>query len=109
MAFTSTDPFFRATLDSIGVLAQTNADFKEISLRLSISRQDIYWRVRASKDYADDFQSLSSQAVTKPDEDDPGVPPRLKDWEQHNRKVEAYRKARHFNRAAFPGFRCVRR
>jgi len=65
MAFTSTDPFLCATLDSIGVLAQTNADFKEISLRLSISRQDIYWRVRASKDYADDFQSLSSQAITE--------------------------------------------
>jgi len=65
MAFTSTDPFLRATVDSIGVLSQTNASFKEISLRLSISRQDIYWRVRAADDYAHDFQRLSSQPITE--------------------------------------------
>jgi hypothetical protein len=64
MAFTSTDPFLRATLDSIGVLSQTNASFKEINLRLSISWQDIYWRVRAADDYAHDFESLSSQPIT---------------------------------------------
>jgi hypothetical protein len=39
----------------------------------------------------------------------PGVPPRPKDWKQHNRQVEAYRNAHPFNRAAFPEFRCVRR
>ena len=64
MAFTSTDPFLHATVHSIGVLSQTNDSFKEISLRLSGSRQDIYWRVRAADDYARDFQSRSSQPIT---------------------------------------------
>lgn len=64
MAFTSTDPFLRAIVDSIGVLSQTNSSFKEINLRLSISCQDIYWRVRAADDYTHDFQSLSSQPIT---------------------------------------------
>jgi len=65
MAFSNTDPFLVATLNAIGVLAQKEASFKEINLRLSISRQDIYWRIRAADDYAHDFQRLSSKPVTE--------------------------------------------
>jgi hypothetical protein len=65
MAFSNTDPFLRATLDAIGLLAQRAEGFKEINLRLSIARQDIYWRIRAADDYADDFQRLSSKPVTE--------------------------------------------
>ena len=65
MAFSNTEPFLVATLNAIGVLAQKAASFKEINLRLSISRQDIYWRIRAADDYAHDFQRLSSKPVTE--------------------------------------------
>jgi hypothetical protein len=64
MAFTSTDPFLRTTLDALGALAKTDANFREINLRLSISRQDICWRVNAADDYAHDFQRLSTTPVT---------------------------------------------
>lgn len=63
MAFSSIDSFLCATSDAIGLLAQRREDFKEINLRLSISRQDICWRIRAANDYAHDFQSLSSKPV----------------------------------------------
>jgi hypothetical protein len=65
MSFSNTDPFLRAVLDAIGLLAQRRAGFKEISLRLSISRQDIYWRIRAADDYAHDFQRVSSKPVNE--------------------------------------------
>ena len=64
MAFASTDPFLRTTPDAMGALAQTDANFEEINLRLSISRQDIYWRINAADDYAHDFQRLSTTPVT---------------------------------------------
>jgi hypothetical protein len=51
--------------DWTSLLAQRAEGFKEINLRLSIARQDIYWRIRAADDYAHDFQRLSSKPVTE--------------------------------------------
>jgi hypothetical protein len=64
MAFSDSDPFLRATVDAIGRLAQTRADFREINLRFSISRQDIRWRTNAADEYAHDFERESSKPVT---------------------------------------------
>jgi hypothetical protein len=65
MAFSNNDPYLRTTLDSIGLLAQSTQEFREINLRLSISRQDISWRINAADDYAHDFQRLSTTPVTE--------------------------------------------
>jgi hypothetical protein len=65
MAFSNTDTFLRTTLDAIGALAQKEESLREINLRLSISRQDISWRINAADDYAHDFQRLSTTPVTE--------------------------------------------
>jgi hypothetical protein len=65
MAFSNTDPFLSVILDAIGRLAQTRSEFKEINLRCSISRQDIYWRVSAADEYVHDSERQSSKAVTE--------------------------------------------
>lgn len=64
MAFSDTDPFLSATLDLLGLLVQKRADFKEINLRFSISRQDIRWRTNAADEYAHDFERQSARPVT---------------------------------------------